>query len=224
MFKIILLSILPFILFASQINFNKKFSKKVSSDELTTRITIKLTRPDEDDISPILNKYNDLIKQSVGINKHRGNFSINPKYKYKNGNSKIVGYNGNLSYTISSKSSKNMNEFIKELLYAKDEPKLSIVISSLQWIISNNLKEEISNNLRLDAIIWAKEYTNKLSSKLNTTCITKSININQNHSFPRPSPMMSKGIRMDAVSKNIAVPIISKNKISLNVNYIMECK
>ena len=114
MLKIIFISVLPFVLFASQINFNKKFSKKVFSDELTSRISIKLTRKSEDDISSILSKYNEIVKLSSGITKQRGNFSINPKYVHKNGHSKIVGYTGNLSYNIYSNSSSKMNEFINK--------------------------------------------------------------------------------------------------------------
>jgi len=223
--KLLLLSALSTLLFSTQINFNKTFSKNVSSDELTTRITIKLTRGAEDDISPILNKYNEFIKQSVGVQKQRGVFSINPKYVYKNGQSKIVGYNGNLSYNITSKSSKNMNYFIKELLYSKDEKNLSIIISSLRWKISDELKESTSNNLRLEAIVWSKDYVAKLSNKLNTQCVSKNISINQSNSYSRPQlRMMPKSLSADAINSDISIPVESKNKISLRVNYKMECK
>jgi len=145
--KIILILLSPFVLFATQINFDKTFYKNVTADRLSTNITIKLTRQNQNEINPILNKYNDIIKNDKKVSKKRGNFSIAPKYIYKNNISRIVAYNGNLSYEVSSFSYEDINEFITSILDEKDERDLSIVISSLSWKVSDKLKEKLNNDL-----------------------------------------------------------------------------
>jgi len=218
--KIILILLSPFVLFATQINFDKTFYKNVTADKLSTNITIKVTRQNQNEINPILNKYNDIIKNDKKVSKKRGNFSIAPKYIYKNNISRIVAYNGNLSYEVSSFSYEDINEFITSILDEKDERDLSIVISSLSWKVSDKLKEKLNNDLRLEAITWSSKYANTLSNETSSNCKVNEININQN-SYSRPRAMMSRALSSDS---NVAIPQQSKNKISLSANYNMECK
>ena len=213
--KLIFLS-LPILLFSTEINFTKSFTKKVSSDELTTKIAIKLQGNDEDDIVTILEKYNDLIKSDDTIRKEKGLFSINPRYKIKNNKSTIVGYNGILSYNIFTKKSTTMNAFIKELLYAKDEPEVNLQISNMHWIISDTLNDEVTNKLRLKMITWSKQYANQLSSELGTVCTTKKIDLNQNFSY-------KKRRNLKATNKALPIPKNTNNQISIRADYTMDC-
>jgi hypothetical protein len=222
--KHLLLLISPLIIFATEINFNKFFIQKVSNDKLQATVSIKITRNEESDIIPILNKYNNYLKENDRIKKHQGTFSITPKYQYKNGNSKIIAYNGNISYTISSKDFTLMNTFIKDLFELKDEINLSIVVSSLQWVISNKLKEETMNSLRLSSIKWANNYILELSETTNQVCTTKEININQKYNYSNQSRINTMTKSFASMDTNIPIPDVKNNNISLNVNYKMECK
>jgi len=221
LFKTILLISAPILLFSSQINFDKVFYKKVTADLLSTNVTIIVTRKIQNDINPILNKYNDIILNEKKVSKQRGNFSISPKYIYKNNISTLVGYNGNLSYTISSPSYEYVNAFLSTLLEEKDERNLSITISALNWKISDELKEKTNNDLRLESILWASKYAKTLEQKTMSKCLVKEININQKNNYIQGKPMM---VRNMSSNSNIAIPQQSNNKISLTVNYRMECK
>ncbi len=222
--KIFVLLCVSIYVFGFEISFNKKFIKHITPDKLSTHVTINVVKDDEIDISPILNKFNKFIIQNEKVEKKGGIFSISPKYKYKNGTSRIIGYNGSLRYTIFSTNSDDINEFIKIVLNLKDDDDTSVSISSLNWIVSDSKYSNIIEELRLKAIIWSKEYALTLSNKMGTLCEVKVINLNSNHFKPvyRAMPMMkSMNIAMDAP---MPVPQQTKNSISINPSYLMECK
>lgn len=225
--KILTIIILPFVLFGFDISFNKKFEKKISPDKLSTNIIITVVKEDESEITPLLNSFNKLISNYDEVEKRAGEFSIKPKYKYDKGQSSIVGYNGILSYTIYSTDSKEMNEFIRLLLDLKDNEDISISISGLNWIVSQSKKSVVVEELRLESIIWAKEYVSTISKKIESTCKIKEINIssrkdlNPLYRSGRAEVMMMSKTTHDS---NIPIPKATKNRLTINPYYVLECK
>ena len=188
-----LLFLLPLSLLSAEIHFTKTFKAEVASDMISDNIVIKTSRDNSDDIVTIFEKYNDLFKTSKLIYTKQKE-QITPNY-----NTNI--YSGNLSYTIKSYSFEKINDFIKELLYLKDEKNLTIIIEEPKYILSTKLQEEITHKLRVKAINFSKTYVNKLSNDLNKQCELKDVKI-----------------------QDVKTTIQNTNIIDLKVDYKMECQ
>ena len=213
-------------LFGFNISFNKKFEKQISPDKLSTNITITVVKEDESEVTPLLNSFNKLISNYDEVEKRAGEFSIKPKYKYDKGQSSIIGYNGILSYTIYSTNSKAMNEFIRSLLDQKDNEDISVSISGLNWIVSQSKKSEVIEELRFESIIWAKEYVSSISKRIDSSCKIKEINISSTNKI---NPMYRSTKRLMMMSKttqdsSIPIPKATKNRLTINPYYVLECK
>ncbi len=188
-----LLFLLPLSLLSAEIHFTKTFKAEVDSDMISDNIVIKTSRDNSDDIVTIFEKYNDLFKTSKLIYTKQKE-QIMPNY-----NTNI--YSGNLSYNIKSYSFENLNDFIKDLLYLKDEKNLTITIQEPKYILSTKLQEEITHKLRVKAINFSKTYVNKLSNDLNKQCELKDVKI-----------------------QDVKTTIQDTNIIDLKVDYKMECQ
>ena len=225
MYKIVAFLILPFILYGFDINFGKKFTEEIVPNKLSTKIVITIDKDREDKLSPILNRFNIFISQEKDIEKKDGQFFIEPRYTYNGGKSKIIGYSGILKYSIYSTNDKNMNSFLKALLNLKKNKDISISISSLKWIVDDSKNEKVLASLRLKSILFGKKYASEISVKIDNFCVLKNINITS-HSFRPFYNISTHGVKMSSSinESNIPVPQANKNSLSIEVNYILECK
>ncbi len=119
-----------------------------------------------------------------------------------------------------------MNRFIKSLLKLKDDEDISVTVSGLNWIVSQNKKDKVIDELRLESIIWSKKYASEISKKINSTCKTKEIRISSIGVNPmyrnNKSDMMM--LSSEKQRSNIPVPQANKNSLSINPIYVLECK
>ncbi|MGB0990798.1 MAG: hypothetical protein ACPGUI_08265, partial [Halarcobacter sp.] len=91
----------------------------------------------------------------------------------------------------------------------------------VSWIISQDLQEKSLDALRINVIKWIGNYSNTLSSSLNKKCEIKNININRSaQNFLRAE---AAGLASMKTSSDIA-PVSSDKEISINPNFILECK
>lgn len=225
--KIFSLLILPILSFSYDINFNKSFSKVVNPDLLTTQINISVEKKDELKVNNEIEKFNDFIKQNKTIILKNGSFTLSPKYKYYNNKQEFIGYVGNLRYTAESAKAKELNSFMDELISIKDKSNsedVKLNISNVSWKISDELQNKSYDELRLDSIMWIQSYANELSSKLSKTCEVKVINVNESNN----GPIMYARSEMaySSMSKSVAdvAPISSEQNITINPNFMLECK
>lgn len=223
--KILFLLLIPYLLFAVEISFDKKFEMQVTPDKLTTNVIITIDKQRESEIAPKLNHFNNFISRNDTVEKKAGTLTVRPKYKYEKGQSSLIGYTGNLRYTISADSSKKMNAFIKDLLKLKRDDSLSLTVSQLSWIVSDEKYSKTTETLRLKAILWSQEYANTLSNDTNSSCKTEKINISSHNFNPIYKTARTENIMMDhKTDTNIPIPQISNNIISVSPSYVLECK
>jgi len=163
--------LLPLSLFSSDINFTKTFSSNIASDMTSNKIIISTSRDNSEDINTIFEKYTDLFKTNELIS---SKLQEDIKADYSTSR-----FNGVLSYQVKSYSFEKLNDFIKELLYLKDEKNLSLNIQNQESLLSEKLQENIIHNLRVKAIKFSKNYENRISSDLNKICKTKDIKIKE---------------------------------------------
>ena len=221
------LCILPIMSFSYELNFNKGFSKVVNPDLLTTSIDVSIQKKDENAVNIEIEKFNNFIKKTTNVTLKNGSFTLSPKYKYYDNKQEFVGYIGNIRYTAESSSAKDLNEFMDKLISIKekansDETKLNI--SNVSWKTSDNLENKSFDELRLEAINWIDGYAKTLSSQVSKYCEVSKINIfetNTGNVVYARAEMASLG--MSKMAADVA-PISSEQNITINPNFILECK
>ena len=219
MFKnLILILIFTSSLLSYELNFNKKFSQKIAPDILKSYLSITIQNNDEKYINNHIEEFNDYLKYNDNIIKQNGVYNLNPKYTYTNKKQIFDGYTGVLRYDILTNNATNMNEFVLEILELKDKMNSSNIklnISNTSWIVSKELYDKSTDELRILAINWISIY----SKNLNKQCVIKAININNNSTYGRRNEVYS-------MSKSLAniTPMQTQKEISIKPNYILECR
>ncbi|MDD5406307.1 MAG: SIMPL domain-containing protein [Sulfurovaceae bacterium] len=171
MFFLFLLSI-NFLYSQTEIIFSRTFEKKIKPDTVTTSVGISSQKLSQEKTIEKLTKISDFMNSIKYLKVSGGEYSVNPHIVYDKDKSHQEGYDGYISYGISSKNPNDLNKLIRDIQRLGDEEKLAVTISSVSWQIDNEKQALALDNdsLRLDAIIWAKEYANKLSYKIKANC------------------------------------------------------
>ncbi|NVJ53047.1 MAG: SIMPL domain-containing protein [Campylobacteraceae bacterium] len=219
--KFLALLILPIYLFSFEVNFNKKFSKSLTEDTLTTYFSVVVEGDSEKEINKTLKKFNKKIKTYNKIEKSSGTLTVRPQYRTSNNAPKITGYRGELRYQVSSNKASYLNEFVSKMIELKEERSTNIVISNLRWTVKDSTFDIANDILRLEAINWGTRYAKNLSKDLRLKCEVKNISINSSNYRPMARMMYSNAEMTDA---KIAVPESNKEDISINPSFLMECK
>jgi predicted secreted protein len=216
--------LLPSSLFSYEVSFNKKFTKSVTPDLLSTHINVIIENESEKFINNHIEKFNEYIKNNTLIEHNHGSYTLSPKYNYFKNTQKFIGYVGNLKYTIKSKNAKNLNEFINDLIEIENKFRkvnVKLRISNVSWITSTKLYDKSLDDLRINAMTWIETYASSLQNVLSKNCVVKSININKsNNQFLRASSVESYSSKRIS---NVA-PVNSNQEIRIEPNFIMECK
>ena len=218
--KYLLLVILPVYLFSFEVNFNKKFTKSLTQDTLTTYLSIVVRDDNEKLINKALKKFNKKIKSLDEVDKHNWSLTIRPEYRTSNNVPKITGYVGELRYKVNSNKATKINKFINEMIKLKENRNTNVVISNLRWTIKESSFNIANDLLRLEAINWGTTYASNLSKDLNLKCSVKNISIH-NSNF-RPLARMSYSTEVS--DNKIAVPQSNKEEISISPSFVLECK
>jgi uncharacterized protein YggE len=217
----------PVLGFSYELNFNKSFTKVVNPDLLTTNITISVERKDENKVNNEIEKFNDFLKKTTDVTLKNGSFTLSPKYKYHDNKQEFTGYVGNLRYTAESKNAKDLNGFMDKLISIKENIKseeVKLNISNVSWKTSDELENKSFDELRLEAINWIDGYAKTLSSQVSKYCEVSKINIfetNTGNVVYARAEMASLG--MSKMAADVA-PISSEQNITINPNFILECK
>ena len=174
-----------------------------------------------------IEKFNDFFKKTNDVTLKNGSFTLSPKYKYHDNKQEFIGYVGNLRYTAESKNAKDLNGFMDKLISIKENIKseeVKLNISNISWKTSDDLQNKSLDALRLEAIHWVDSYSKSLSTQVSKYCEISKINIFEsisgNVTYAR-AEMSSLG--MSKMAADVA-PISSEQNITINPNFILECK
>jgi predicted secreted protein len=219
--KLILGSLLASTLaFGYELDFNKEFSMQVKSDVLSTYITVKVNNKKEAFINSKIEDYQELFKYDKTITKRNGNYSITPRYYYKDGKSYFKEHEGRLSYKLESKDSEKLNEFITELYSIKDKQRdntTKLTISNIHWEVSKEKYENTLDELRMVSMNWIEQY----SKSLNKNCQIKKISLNKNGS---DVIAYRSAVAMESSRSFNVTPNSDDKTIKINANYLLECR
>jgi len=217
----------------SELSFSKKFDIKIKADTLSSDIAISTTKFSQDETVTRLTKFSDFIEKQKHLKVEGGNFSVMPNTVYDgDGKSHTDGYSGNIGYNISSKDSKELNKFLRELQRLDVDEKVSVTINSVTWILSDAQRVGKSDELRLQAFTWADNYANEISDKLDKNCKVNKINlINQNDFEPMGDGVQRLREVSTSVEANITeemttapTPTNEAQSLSINPSFTMVCK
>jgi len=215
------LFIIPSLLSAYELEFNKSFNQNIQNDKVHSNIQIAVDSKEIDFINEKVEFFQDFIEENNSVSKKNGNYSLVPNYSYANNKQKFVGYKGTLHYSIETPKYENLNQFMTEIIDIKNNMntnKVKLSISNVEWIVSKELYEKSIDAMRIEALSWIKGYTKTLTD----SCVIKNISINKGGGY---SPQRySRNVMMDSRTSAKIMPIQSKRSIVLNANYKLECK
>ena len=219
--------LLPIFAFSYELNFNKSFSKVVNPDLLTTNIIVSVEKKDENKVNAEIEKFNDLIKKTNNVTLKNGSFTLSPKYKYYDNKQEFIGYVGNLRYSAESKNAKELNSFMDSLTSLKDSIKsddVKLNISNVAWNISDDLQNKSFDALRFEAITWIDSYAKTLSGQVAKFCEVSKINIFESNTGNVVYARAEMAYSTMAKSVANVAPISSEQNITINPNFILDCK
>lgn len=220
---IIAISILTFMSNATtDISFSKTFEKSIKPDTLATSIGFSSTKLDQQKTIEKLTVISDYISTIKNLTIKGGAYSVNPHIIYNNDKSYQNGYDGYVNYNISSKDSKELNKFIRDIQRLGEKQGLSVSVSNVAWQLSKEQSSDgINDSLRLDAITWALDYASALSSKLSKSCSVSKIDFNGGGYAYNAAPAMAmKSLESDRAP----TPIQDEQKVQVNANITVTCK
>ena len=218
-----LLLFLPLLVFSYEIEFNKKFTKKLVPNILSANITISIEDSKEKFVIEKLEVFNKKIKEYTKLEKELGSFNIRPVYQHSSNTPKIDGYKGDLRYKISTQNAIFVGEFVSMITSLKEDRDTSVSLDDLSWKVKEDSLAIALDILRFESITWIENYTKVLSQDLNKECVVKSINLS-NSAQALPYAVRQFRIDSSAQKNEILVPEISEQNISINTNYRLECK
>lgn len=220
-------SLLPVLAFSYELNFNKNFSKLVSADLLTTNITVSVEKKDENKVNIEIEKFNDFMKKYKNIDIKNGSFTLSPKYKHYENKQEFAGYIGSLRYSAESKSAKELNSFMDELISLRESIKsedVKLNISNVSWKIGEELQNKSYDDLRLESITWIESYSKSLSNEVSKKCEVTKINISE--VTDANVPYIMADVAYPSMSKRSmdVSPMNSEQNITITPNFVLDCK
>ncbi|MDY0194624.1 MAG: SIMPL domain-containing protein [Sulfurovaceae bacterium] len=217
----LLIFIITFVIAQTEITFSKTFIKKIKPDTLSTSINITSQKLSQEQTIERLTKISDFVDASKHLDIKGGTYSVNPHMVYDNGKSYQDGYDGSISYTVLSKNPQELNKFIRDIQRLGDKEKLMVSISSVSWQISEEqqAKQGDSDSLRLDAILWAKQYAKSLSLKIGKSCKVSRIDFHSNQS------VFSENRKVLTISSDSApIPAQDEQTMQIIPSFTLVCR
>jgi predicted secreted protein len=219
---ITLLSMLTFVSnAATEISFSKTFEASIKPDTLVSSLTFTSSKLSQELTTQKLTAISDYMSSIKNIKIEGGSYSINPHMVYENQKSYQDGYDGYVTHNASSKNSKELNKFIRDAQRAGEKEKLSVSVSNVAWNVSPEQNiDAFSDSLRVESILWARNYANKLSSKLSLSCSVSKIDfVSSGYAYPVAMKAM-----VGENSDRAPTPMQDDKKIQLNANVTVVCK
>jgi len=205
----------------TEITFSKTFIKKIKPDTLLTSVNITSQKLSQEQTIERLTKISDFADASKHLDIKGGTYSVNPHMVYDNGKSYQDGYDGSISYSVSSKNPKELNKFIRDIQRLGDKEKLMVSIASVSWQMSEEqqAKHGDSDSLRLDAILWAIGYAKSLSSKIGKSCKVLRIDFHGNQA------VFSENRKVLTMSSDSApIPVQDEQTMRIIPSFTLVCR
>lgn len=222
--KRFLFLLIPFYVFAYEIEFSKSFTKDLMPNILGVSVSIIIEDSKEELVIKRLEHFNENIKEYNKVEKQLGTFNIRPQYQRSSNSPKIYGYRGELSYKVETTNALHMGEFISMITSLKEDRDTSVTLNNLSWRVKEDSYNTILDLLRLESINWGENYAKELSGDLKKECKIKSINLSNNsmHTYRESAATL----QFDSSSQkgNLPIPEILQQKILIMTNYKLECK
>lgn len=206
----------------TEISFSKTFEKKIKPDTIATSVTLSTQKLSQEQTVLRLTKVSDFIGTVKYLKTKGGEYSINPHMVYDNGKSYQDGYDGSISYAVLSKNPKDLNKFIRDIQRLGDKVGLTVSIANVSWQMSDEQQASIgsSDSLRLDAIVWAKQYASALSPKVGGHCSVSRIDFNGNQTPVYQASAMKAEVAFDRAP----TPIQDEQSVQITPFITLVCK
>ena len=131
------------------------------------------------------------------------NYSVYPDYDYTSGSNRIVGYNVNISLSVTVRNIDSVNDILDKVATLGANS-----VGGIQFTVADDKLKELNREARLKAISDAKEKAEELA-KLSGMTLGKIVNIQEGNNRSYPQPMMLKAEGSDTQIQPGSTDIVS---------------
>jgi len=217
--KIIYFAFSFVLLNAYQITNTEVFQKNITPNSIEINLYTKIKGFSLSDITSKIDKLNTIMKPEC-----ESRYQVIPKYD-KEANFKYYFSNVNFNCKINIPKIEKFNKKLSEINNVS-----KVAITNQNLIITDKEKNNVLNNLRIQAYQKIEKEKEKIEKALNKTCFITLVNFNTPR-FPYPypirrsiSPMRIMSHKLNQTVPSIKLPIINQNKkIKLKTDYKINC-
>jgi predicted secreted protein len=230
--KLFVLVLLVSWVFGYELNFDRQFTKEVTKDKMRVNIYISTDNQTKHGLLNEMKAVLKFIKDDKTVKQTNYSQTTFPKYEYGIflKNRQFSGYEGRVSFSVSSKDEKKIQNYIEKIINF-NKTKLKISLSRLGWVVSQKQQKAVKDQLILDTVIWAKRQLKVLKNKTNSNCkiakiSTRAFSNEFQEGFKERNRYSSRSYSKNKMAKNDSIVMPSKQLVNINLNmfYIFECK
>ncbi len=169
--------------------------EEIKPDIIIFNISITANGQKEIEVINILGDVDKAIR-NFNLEYSGGSYSVQENCWIENNKKKCAGYYGELNYVFRLENPSEQNKIIDTLnvFKGKYNEKMKYQISRPSWAVSERKLKEVGEELKLKLIDKAKDFSNKVSKRLNKECFIQSINYDVIY------PILSKRSYLQAAS------------------------
>ncbi|MEO0197514.1 MAG: hypothetical protein ABIL78_06355 [candidate division WOR-3 bacterium] len=177
-------------------------------------------------ISIIANADVDKAIRNFNLEYSGGSYSVQENCWIENNKKKCAGYYGELNYVFRLENPSEQNKIIDTLnvFKGKYNEKMKYQISRPSWAVSERKLKEVEEELKLKLIDKAKDFSNKVSKRLNKECFVQSINYDVIYPILRPYILTQSTSAPISISSQAPEPKEDEFTIRVKAAFNFVCK
>lgn len=200
-------------------------SRSVKPDKMTSHTGISYKSKDYAKAATEMERFANLLKACNGSCDYTG-YNVYPDYKYDKGARKLIGYTGSMNINCAFKDIKVYEKLMNSVYGITNGKKdYQISTSPVRWVVSKERRDNVLNELKIEAVKSASDLARKYSSATGMQCSVTQINFSGGSMpFNAPERSMSRSLKMASDSISFSAPDSKEQKLSRGASLFFICK
>lgn len=195
-------------------------TREIVPDILSMSLYVNVTTPKEIETINALGAIDKAIR-NLNLDYKGGKYSVYKRCWWEKDRQKCQGYRGSSGYIFELKDATAQNQIFEMMERFKEKygEEMNFTVSEPQWIVSKKNTTKVEDELKLEIIDTAKDFSEKVSKKLGKTCYISNIDYEIRRPSYGPEPIFLK-------TKSIEAPEPKKEElvIGVKVGVKLNCK
>lgn len=211
--KLLLLGLFVATSCAYELKINKIFEESLEPDKMQFHFSLIAKKKSAKETKELLHPVIAVIKKQTQCK--GGAYTLNPEYNYKSGKRELLGFISIANFECSFKNVEEMDDLITFFDMQKE---IQLQQLPIIWVVEKKNINAAKISLELNAIRYAKEYSEILKKDSVAQCREKSVEIHTNAQIRHETQTMLMA------KSSMETPTKEPTLISINANYAFECQ